>query len=177
MQRRVLAAAGPDDVAQAPFRSGEDGTVVRHWRRWLPGPKHGVARGVVVFGSPGYVRDLDGLNELLARWPALRSWADGRGLALSGVPEDLQLLDQEIGEQPHDAVMQALAAEVGLFLGTVIINSAAGARWRVWPNGHPVILTASGRELDVVAIVSRRFSTDRPRLADVYADVVADRDF
>jgi hypothetical protein len=53
----------------------------------------------------------------------------------------LELLDQAIDEQPHDAET-ALAGEVGLFLGTVIINSAVGARWRVWPNGHPVILTA-----------------------------------
>jgi hypothetical protein len=150
--------------------------VVQQWRRWLPGPKHGMARGVAVFGSPGYARDVDGLTELLGRWPALRGWAEGHGLALSGVPEDLQLLDQEIGEPHQDAVPMALANQAGLFLGTVIINSAAGARWRVWPNGHPVVLTASGRELDVVAIANRRFRTGGPRLADVYADAVAGRD-
>ncbi len=160
-----------------PFRSGDNGTVGKRWRRWLPGPKHGVARGMAVFGSPGYARDVDGLNELLGRWPALCSWAEGHGLALSGVPTDLQLLDHEIGEDHHDAAMTALASEAGLFLGTVIINSAAGARWRVWPNGHPVVLTASGRELDVVAIADRRFSTGVPRLADVHADAVAGRDF
>lgn len=116
------------------------------------------------------------MNELLGRWPGLRRWAEGHGLALCGVPEDLQLLDQEIGEQPHDAAMTALAGEVGLFLSTLIINRAAGARWRVWPNGHPVILTASGRELDVVAIANRRFSMDGQPLADVYADAVAGED-
>jgi hypothetical protein len=88
----------------------------------------------------------------------------------------LQLLDREIGEQRPDAAMTALVGEIGLFLGTVIINSATGARWRVWPNGHPVILTASGRELDVVAIANRRFSMDGPALADVYADAVAGKD-
>lgn len=160
-----------------PFPSGENGTVVKQWRRWLHGPKHGVARGVAVFGSPGYAQDVDGLNELLGRWPALRSWAEGQGLALSGVPEDLQLLDQEIGEQRHDAGMTALASEVGLFLGTVIINSAAGARWWVWPNGHPAVLTASGRELDVVAMAGRRFSTGAARLADLYAGAAAGREF
>jgi hypothetical protein len=81
---------------------------MRRWRRWLPGPKHGVANIVAVFGSRGYARDADGLNELLGRWPALLSWADGHG-----------------------------------------------------------------RELDVVAVASRRFSTDGARLADVYADAVA----
>ncbi|HSR84960.1 MAG TPA: DUF6278 family protein [Streptosporangiaceae bacterium] len=146
--------------------------MAKQWWRWLPSPKYGVARGVAVFGSKGFARDVAGLNELLGRWPALSSWAEARGFALSGVPEDLQQLDQEIGEQDRDLVTTALANEAGLFLGTVIINSAAGARWRVWPNGHPVVLTASGRELDVVAMANRRFMTGRPRLADVYSDAV-----
>jgi hypothetical protein len=146
--------------------------VARQWRRWLPGPKHGVARGVAVFGNPGYARDVAGLSEHLGRLPALRSWAESHGLALSGVPEDLDLLDELIGEQPHDAVVSALVGEVGLFLGTVIINSAPGARWRVWPNGHPVIVTPAGREPDVVALANGRFGTDRLRLADIYADAV-----
>jgi hypothetical protein len=29
-----------------------------------------------------------GLSEHLGRWPALRSWAESHGLALSSVPED-----------------------------------------------------------------------------------------
>jgi hypothetical protein len=159
---------------RVPSRCGENGTVAKQWRRWLPGPKHGVARGVVVFGSSGYARDVDGLNAHLGLCPALRSWARGRGFALSGVPQDLEVLDDEAGEQDHDA-LTALASDAGLFLGTVIINNAAGARWRVWPNGHPVVLTASGYELDVVAVANRRFSTGGPRLADVYADAIAGR--
>jgi hypothetical protein len=131
------------------------------------------ARGAAVFGSSGYARDAEGLNAHLGLCPALRSWAQGRGLALSGVPQDLQLLDDETGEQDHDALMTAPASDAGLFLGTVIINNTAGARWRVWPNGHPVVRTASGHELDVVAIANRRFSTGGPRLADVYADAIA----
>jgi Family of unknown function (DUF6278) len=149
--------------------------VAKQWRRWLPGPKHGVARGVAVFGSSGYPRDAGGLNAHLGLCPALRSWAQSRGLALSGVPHDLELLDDEIGEQDHDALMAAPASDAGLFLGTVIVNNAAGARWRVWPNGHPVVVTASGRELDVVAVANRRFSTGGPRLADVYADAISGR--
>jgi Family of unknown function (DUF6278) len=156
------------------FDSGENETVVRRWGRWLPGPKHGVASGVTVFGNPGYARNRDGLNELLGRWPGLCSWAESRRLALSGVPEDLPLLDHEIGDHPD--VMTVPVGEVGLFLGTAIINGGTGARWRVWPNGHPVIVTASGRELDVVALANRRFGTDRFLLADIYADVVGDPD-
>jgi len=132
--------------------------------------------GAAVFGNPGYARDVAGLNDHLGRWPALLSWAESHGLALTGQPEDLQLLDEVIGVQPHDVAVSALAGEVGLFLGTVIINGAAGARWRVWPNGHPVIVTAAGRELDVVALANDRFGTDRLGLglglglADIYAD-------
>jgi Family of unknown function (DUF6278) len=99
----------------------------------------------------GFAQNADGLNGLVGRWPALLTWAGSRGLALSGVPDELQLLDHEIGEQPHDAAVTQLAGEIGLFLGTVIINSSSGAQWSVWPNGHPIILTESGHELDVVA--------------------------
>ena len=147
--------------------------MAKQWRRWLPAPKRGVARGVAVFGTVDYARNVDELNAHLGLCPALRSWAQGHGLALSGVPQDLRVLDDEIGEQDHDALMAALANDIGLFLGTVIIDNAAGARWQVWPNGHPVILTASGRELDVVAMANRRSSTGGPRLADVYADAIA----
>lgn len=146
--------------------------MARQWRRWLPGPKHGVARGVAVFGTRGYAQDVQLLKEHLELCPSLRSWAESRGLALTGVPGDLQLPDQEIGEQPCDALTAAPATDVGLFLGTVIINSGAGARWRVWPNGHPVIVTASDRELDVVALANR--SSAGLRLADIYADAISD---
>lgn len=164
--------------------------MVKRLRRWLPGPKHGVARGVAVYGSPGYARDAGSLNAALGQWPALRSWAEGRGLSLRAEPENLRLLDQEIAEElhrldqevrerPDDKALKArhrlvhhAAGEAGKFLGTVIISNAAGARWRVWPNGHPVIVTGSGRELDVAALANRRFSTGGPSLADVYDDAV-----
>ncbi len=85
-----------------PVRSGENWTVVKQWRRWLPGRKHGVARGVAGVRKSRLYPDIDGLNELLGRWPALRSWAECHGLTLSGVAADLQLLDQEISEQFHE---------------------------------------------------------------------------
>jgi hypothetical protein len=75
---------------------------------------------------------VDGLNEYLGRCLALRSWAQSRGLALSGGQQHLELPDREIGEQPDSSAMMVPAGEVGLFLGTVIINSMAGERWRLW---------------------------------------------
>jgi hypothetical protein len=51
--------------------------------------------------------------------------------------------------------------------------NVAGARWHVWPNGHPVIQLADGRESDVVALVAERLRTGRPTLPQVLSDARA----
>jgi hypothetical protein len=139
----------------------------------MPGRRHGLARGVAVYGRPR-VRDDGQIAGLLGRCERLRSWARLNGFVLSGVPEDLELLDRAIDEWPVAAQLpQSNAApghEAGLFLGTVIIASLPGAGWRLWPNGHPVVLLPSGRELDVVAIGIRRVNEGMPRLIDAFAD-------
>ena len=56
----------------------------------------------------------------------------------------------------------------------MIVATVAGAHWRLWPNGHPVVRLASGRDLDVAAMASERVSKGVPRLADIYADAEAD---
>jgi Family of unknown function (DUF6278) len=134
-----------------------------------------MARGVVVYGVPRGPEP-DRLDELLSRCDRLRSWARVRGgFVLSGVPEDLELLDQAIDEWHHDGQTATLANEAGLFLGTVIIASIPGARWQLWPNGHPVLRLASGREVDAVALGGDRVSKGGPRLTRVFADAAADR--
>ena len=72
--------------------------VARSWRRWMPGPKHRVARGVVVLGSPGFGADLERLGEVLGRCEDLRSWARAHGIALTGVTDDLVRRGQTIDE-------------------------------------------------------------------------------
>jgi len=131
-------------------------------------------RGMVVWG------DTKGLGpdqlEVLGRCERLHSWARMRGFVLSGIPEDLELLDQAIDDRSvgeFNAPGALPEGEVGLFLGAVIIASLAGARWCLWPNGHPVIRLASGRDLDVVAMGSARLSKGAPRLIDAFADAVA----
>jgi uncharacterized protein DUF6278 len=162
-------------MSQAMVRrrcTGRDNGTVDWWRRWMPGPKRGVARGVVVYGHP-HVPDPDHLHELLGRCEQLRRWARMHGLVLSGIPEDLELLDQVIDElSPMEPSAQG--NEAGLFLGTVILASVAGTRWRVWPNAHPVIRLASGRELDVVAMGNDRVRKGTPRLITVFTDAAAD---
>jgi hypothetical protein len=49
--------------------------------------------------------------------------------------------------------------EVGLYLGSLIVATVPGACWVMWPNGHPVVGFASGRELDTTAIVRERLTT------------------
>jgi hypothetical protein len=66
-------------------------------------------------------------------------------------------------------VRRALDNDCGLYLGTVIVGHQPHARWHVWPNGHPVIRLASGRELDVVAAVHDQAHAAQSRLATLYA--------
>ena len=151
------------------------------WRRWIPGPRHGLARGVAVYGVPGRP-DPGQRGELLGRCGQLRAFARAHGFELDGSPQDLGLLDQAIDEATGQAAsglggpsrIGAALTEAGLFLGSVIVATVTGARWRLWPNGHPVVHLASGRDLDVAAMASDRVSKGAPRLADVYADAAAD---
>jgi hypothetical protein len=145
-------------------------------RRWIPGHKHGLARSVAVYGVPR--PDPAQLDELLGRCAQLRTWARARGLELDGSPDDLELLDHAIDDLiakgDGHSPMAAVEPEAGLFLGTVIIASIPGARWRLWSNGHPVVCLTTGRNLDVVAMANDRVSKGAPLLADVYADAAAD---
>ncbi len=125
--------------------------------------------------------DPEQLNGLLGRCDQLRTWARARGFELESVPEDLGLLDQAFDETINQAgrglggplPAAAVASEAGLFLGTVIIATIPGARWRVWPNGHPVVRLPPGRDLDVVAMAHDRVTRGVPLLATAYADAAA----
>jgi hypothetical protein len=144
------------------------------WRRWMPGPKRGLPRGVAVFGSPGQGLDPDHLAELFGSCERLRGWADAHGRVLRCVPDDLAWLDRAIGRRAGNPQQAAiLGAEAGLFLASVITATIPGAHWRVWPNGHPVVRTPAGRELDVVAVAHDRLAHGQPLLAAYYANAAA----
>jgi hypothetical protein len=117
--------------------------------------------GVSVFGSPGFARDWAGPNEndRLARVVA------PLGIDLDLSATSLRSLDErwaDLGQDPE--VRASLANDVGLYLGRVIVADAPGARWVVWPNGHPVVRTPAGRDLDVVGLVGRRVGGEGPNL-------------
>jgi hypothetical protein len=114
---------------------------------------------------------------LLSRYESLRDWARLQGFELDTVPDDLILLDEAIDrvieEHGRHTRMSAVGNQAGLFLGTVIISTVPGARWRLWPNGHPVVRLSSGLDLDVVAMANDRVDTGQPRLTEVYANAAS----
>jgi hypothetical protein len=102
-------------------------------------------------------------------------WARAQALALEAASEDPAALDEAIDRfmQEDGRNPRMSAGDVGQFLGTVIVSTADGAYWRLWPNGHPVVRLASGRGLDVIALAGERMRSGQPRLVTVYADAAA----
>jgi hypothetical protein len=147
--------------------------ITQFWRRWVPGTKHGIARGVAVWGSPGFQKAPGQLADLLAECRKVRAWAEEHGFRLDGSPESLSALDETLDRFADQQTASGLANEAGLYLGTVLIRHDDGARWKVWPNGHPVVRMPSGHDLDVVAIVNDASRTGKLELAKHYADAIA----
>jgi Family of unknown function (DUF6278) len=147
--------------------------ITQHWRRWLRSPRHGVARGVAVFGCPGFQKDPGGLDDVLADCGQLRAWAENHGLQLDDSPESLIALDDALDRVADLQATRRLTNEAGLYLGTVLARHSQGTRWQVWPNGHPVIRLPSGHDVDVVAIVNDAAHAGKLELAKHYADAIA----
>lgn len=144
-------------------------SVQQTWRRWLRGPKHGTARGMAVYGRRSFRHDHNQVTSLLGDCVRLRDWARSHQLDLDDRPGSLAALDQALRARPEEAVT-VLNADGGLYLGTVMVQNLPNARWRIWPNGHPVVQLASGWTLDVVALAGQQAATAESHLADLYAD-------
>lgn len=147
--------------------------ITQVWRPWLPGAKHGIARGVAVYGSPGFQRDLGRLADLLADCRKLRAWAEDHGVHLDDSPESLSALDEALDRFADQQTRNGLANDAGRYLGTVLILPDDRARWQVWPNGHPVVRMPSRHVIDVVAIVNDASRSGKLGLAKHYADAIA----
>jgi Family of unknown function (DUF6278) len=93
----------------------------KFWRRWLPGPKHGLPQGVAVHGSRGFAKDERRLADHLSDCRKLRAWARTHHLDLDDTPGSLAALDEAItpltGEGRH-----LLQMDGGLYLGTVLVD-------------------------------------------------------
>ncbi|WP_153426779.1 DUF6278 family protein [Streptomyces alkaliphilus] len=115
--------------------------------------------------------DAEGVAELLSECPLLRERAATRGIALSGDPESLALLDQLPPlwrDDPEE--LPALATDAGLYLGTVIVRSLPGARWAPGEDGGPEVALASGRRMDVERLGREWAENGVPELSRVYAE-------
>jgi Family of unknown function (DUF6278) len=123
------------------------------------------------------------LDELLGQCDQLRIFAQAHGFELDRDPDDIGLLDQAFDQGidlAHSELggplrIADLANQAGLYLGTVMTATLPGRRWRLWPNGHPVVCLPSGRDLDVVALANNRVSKGLPRLTSIYASAAEDR--
>ena len=70
-----------------------------------------------------------------------------------------------------------LRVETGLFIGTVLVRNLPAARWRLLPNGYPVVHLAENTDLDVIALARARLETGAPDLRTVlpYAESLTPR--
>lgn len=144
----------------------------RSWRRWPWGPKHGIARRIAVYGTPG----ADSFAASLGACAELRSWAANRGVVLNDQPDDLVVLDRVLDEiRAAPATEARVATDIGMYLGTVIVSTIPGASWHAWPNGHPVVAVPHGKPIDVVAMADQCLRDRRLTLADIYADAASRR--
>ena len=136
--------------------------------RWL---RHGgtPARGVVL--PHDVVGDPEGITQLLSECDLLRDQADAAGVRLDDSAASLAALDQLMPRWRDDPErMGWLGNDAGLYLGTVIVRTVPGAAWQVWPDGSPVVLLASGREVDVVSAGHDWAESGTPELAQAHAE-------
>ena len=137
--------------------------------------RDGIARWTAVFTSSG--NNCEELpRDVRLPYQRLAAWSHEHGVTLDDSPESLSLLDQHLdgwNADPthHDQV--DLANESGAFVGAVIIAHVDAAHWRVWPNGHPVIQLASGKELDVTQMASDRLHESGLSLDAIFASAQA----
>jgi hypothetical protein len=95
---------------------------------------------------------------------------------LSNEPDALATLDDVLDVWATDpSIGPLLANEVGVYLGNMIVGNVEGARWTVWPNGHPVVGLTSGRQVDVTDLVSQRLRSGGRSLPDIYEESMKDK--
>jgi hypothetical protein len=115
--------------------------------------------------------DPEGVAELLSECELLRARAERAGIELGDTPESLEELDQLLpGWHDDPDELPWLGNDAGLYLGTVIVRTVPGAHWQLGLAGSPVVVMASGREIDVVTVGQEWADTGSPELSQVYAE-------
>jgi hypothetical protein len=118
------------------------------------------------------VHDAEGIGDLLAECDLLRSQALREGIRLDDSALSLERLDQMLPRWRGDEeILTWLGNDAGLYLGTVIVRTVAGAAWAIRSDGQPVVRRAGGREFDVVANGHAWAEDGAPELSQLYGEV------
>lgn len=116
------------------------------------GPRHGIARGLAVYGGPGTRNGAIGAATAVLQPDALTRWLADRNEPRGNTRDALAAIERRLDEAQNDEELgHMLGSEIALLLGQVLIANVDGARWTVWPNGHPVIRIGH-TDLDVTEI-------------------------
>ncbi|GLW57908.1 DUF6278 family protein [Kitasatospora phosalacinea] len=109
------------------------------------------------------------MAEMYAECGLLRELAESSGVRLDDTVDSLTALDQLLPRWRDDPqVSQWLGTDAGLYLGTVIRHRVPDARWRLAPDGRPLMVLGTGFELDATAIGRDWAEQGAPQLAAVY---------
>ena len=137
--------------------------------------RHEMARGVAVFTNA----ESPGSNFVKGPLPEggrLHQWALDHGVDLTDDLASLELLESHLdewnGDQDHFEHVD-LGNEIGVYVGNVILAHAQDSKWRVRPNGHPVIVLGVGRKIDVIAMTNDRVNGKGASLGSIYTFAVA----
>ncbi|MDO0924952.1 DUF6278 family protein [Streptomyces sp. TG1A-8] len=126
-------------------------------------------------GAAALPADPEGIAALLSECELLRSQAARSGVRLDDTPASLEALDQLVPRWRDDAeTLPRLGNDAGLYLGTVVVRTVAGAAWRIRSDGEPVVRLASGREVEVVVSGREWAVSGAPELSQLYAQVAGD---
>ncbi len=134
--------------------------------RWRDG--HGPSRAVAVFGLEEELPQA--IGRLMEQCPSLRAAAGTDAPRLDGSPESLDLVDRILADAPDPG--GRLRTDAANYLGTVLVRSMPGATWRIWPNGHPVVVIGPD-EVDLIAELADR-PADPELTRTVYRRLSAD---
>lgn len=140
---------------------------VGNWRR-----KHAPDPGGWVVSAGGGSPAPGDLADLLSTCELLRAQACEADVGLDESAASLEALDQMLPRWRDDVEeMSWLGNDAGLYLGTVIVRTVAGAAWEIRRGGHPVVRLASGREFDVVQAGHAWAESGVPELSQLYGEV------
>ncbi|OEV04261.1 DUF6278 family protein [Streptomyces oceani] len=141
---------------------------VEHWRR-----RHEGADAAPL--ADALSRDPEGAAELLAECELLRVHAEEAGVELDDQPDSLAALDQLVPRWRDDPeALEWLGGDAGHYLGTVIVRTVPGARWRLRSDGQPIVVLPAGRDVDVLEEGRAWAATGTPELSQIYAELSED---